>query len=422
MSSPTLQLDPAATISEHTAPPRLRRRWAIAFGLYTLATNVTFTQAVWVLYLAAQGYSPLAIGLFEMGFHLAKLVAEVPTGIFADLCGRRASLIVSCAVAAGAALLFLHPTAALIALSFGLQGIAYAFRGGADSALLWGLAARSGTLDRAAWYSRLFSRMLLVTIFAQTAGTAAGGLLAGVFPTLPFLCGALAVTAGIPPLLLLPEQRASTPHTPRARPLAHLRDGLRAVAADPLLLGLLLLSGLTASVYTTIGYYTQLYLGSLGFSLVAVGVIVAAGVVPDTLGAAAAPHLLRRMPRRAVLAIFAGMECLGVACLGAGGPVLALLGYVVLMHGGDAVLYPALNTYLNERSPEAQRATVLSLDTGLFSAAMIVLFPLFGLGLTQIAYPVTYRWICVAFAAGMVGIAALVALLYRARSMTSSTL
>src|SRR5262249_30406481 len=152
------------------------------------------------------------------------------------------------------------------------------------------------------------------------------------------------------------------------------------------LLGLLLLSRLTACVFTTVGYYTQLYFGALGFSLAAVGVLFAACVVPDALGAAVAPRLLRRMPRRVLLAVFVGMECLGLACLGAGTAVLAVVGYVVLLHSGDAVLYPALNTYLNERSPETQRATVLSLDTGVFSAAMIVLFPLFGLGLTQIPY------------------------------------
>lgn len=416
MSSSTLDTKSITTESAPIAPRRLRRRWAVAFGLYTLATNVTFTQAVWVLYLAAQGYSPLAIGLFEMGFHLAKLAAEVPTGIFADLRGRRASLIVSSAVAAGASLLFLHPTAPMIALSFALQGIAFAFRGGADSALLWGLAERSGAPDRTAWYSRLFSRMLLVIIFAQTAGTAAGGFLAGIFPTLPFLCAALTAAAAIAPLLLLPEQRAPIESGRQPRPLAHVRSGLRAVAADPVLLGMLLLSGLTASVYTTIGYYTQLYFGSLGFSLAAVGVIVAAGVVPDALGAAIAPRILRWLPRRTVLAVFVGAECLGVACLGAGSPALALVGYLVLLHSGDAVLYPALNTYLNERSPEPQRATVLSLDTGLFSAAMIVLFPLFGLGLTQIAYPVAYRWICVAFVAGVVAIATAVVLLRRRRA------
>jgi len=410
----TTIIDPTLALpATRPTPTATQRRWALAFGLYTAATNITITQTVWVIYLATHGYTPFAIGLFEMGFHLAKFLAEVPTGIFADLRGRRASLVVSCALGACAQLLFLRPTALFIALNFALQGVAYAFRGGADSALLWTLAERTGSPDRTAWYSRLFSRMLLVTIFAQTVGTASGGFLAGVSAMLPFVCSAVFTAAGIPPLLLLPEHRLGAHR--RTRPLAHLATGLRAVRADSILLGLLLLSGLTASVFTTIGYYTQLYFRDLGFSLAAVGVLIALCVVPDSLGAAVTPRLLRWMPRRLVLVVFVTLECLGLLALSVGQRELAVLGYVGLLHVGDSVLYPALNTYLNERSPEAQRATVLSLDTGFFSAAMIVLFPLFGLGLTHIAYVTVFRGTCVALISGALTIAAGVWLLSRPR-------
>src|SRR5262249_55722617 len=160
----------------------------------------------------------------------------------------------------------------------------------------------------------------------------------------------------------------------------------RAVWSDPVLLGLLLLSGLTASVFTTIGYYTQLYFKGLGFSLAAVGVIVAITIVPSAACAALAPRVMRWVPRRTLLVACVGLECAGLLALASQQRLPALLGFVVLLHVGDSLLLPALSTYLNERSPEAQRATVLSLDTGLFSAIMIVLFPLFGLGLTHISY------------------------------------
>ena len=104
------------------APPATQRRWAIAFGLYTAATNLIFTQGVWVISLSIHGFSPFAIGLFETCFHVAKFLAEAPTGIFADLVGRRLSLIVSALLVVVAELLFLAPTPTLIAISFGLRG------------------------------------------------------------------------------------------------------------------------------------------------------------------------------------------------------------------------------------------------------------------------------------------------------------
>ncbi|HEX6544360.1 MAG TPA: MFS transporter [Ktedonobacterales bacterium] len=402
MNLPSIVELPAVEIAPYTT----QRRWALAFGVYTAATNLIFTQGVWVVYLALSGYSPFAIGLFETCFHLAKFIAEVPTGIFADLVGRRISLIISALLVVVAEMLFLAPTPALIALSFTLQGLAFAFRGGADSALLWTLVERSGSAEKAMRYSRLFSRMFVIVLLMQTAGVATGGFLLDAGRALPFVCSALTSAVAILPLLALPEHRAHAEQRPH--PLAHLREGLRAVGRDPGLLGLLLLSGLTAGVMTTIGYYTQLYYHSIGFSLATIGLLLAIPVVPDALFAAATPRIIRWLPRRWVLAIFVGAEMVGLLALASRVPGLALVGYLGLLHVGDSVLYPAISTYLNERSPEAQRATVLSLETGLFSAIMIVLFPLFGLGLTHIDFSVAYWWTFVALLVGSVGIVALV--------------
>src|SRR5579885_2398525 len=107
MSATDLTPSPVVITREPSAPAATQRRWALAYGVYSAATNLTFTQAIWVIYLASRGYSPFAIGLFEMTFHLAKFVAEVPTGIFADLVGRRASLIVAAGLAFAGELLFL---------------------------------------------------------------------------------------------------------------------------------------------------------------------------------------------------------------------------------------------------------------------------------------------------------------------------
>lgn len=390
-----------------------RRRWNIAFACYTLAINTSFTRAVWMVYLAAHGYSPFALGLVEMIFHLAKFIAEVPTGVFADLAGRRTSLIVSCALAAIGELLFISPSFPVIAVSFALLGVAYAFRGGADSAMLWALAERAGVSDKAAHYSKLYSRMFLLLLLGETIGAASGGFIGGIWALLPFISQGIVTALAIPPLLLLPEIRLA--RSERHSPLRHVGAGLRAAWRDPILLGLLLLSGLTASVFTTLGYYTQLYFHGLGFSLGAIGIIFALAIVPDSLFAWLAPRIIHHLPLPWLLTIFVSAEALGLAAMSAQQPVLGVVGFVLLFHSADAVLTPTISRYLNDRSPEAQRATVLSLDTGLFSAAMIVLFPLFGLGLTHASYHIIYLWALAALIGGSLIIALMIWLLRRAR-------
>ncbi len=81
-------------------------------------------------------------------------------------------------------------------------------------------------------------------------------------------------------------------------------------------------------------------------------------------------------------------------------------------------MQPAVSTNLNERIPEAQRATVLSLETGFFSLAMMVLYPLFGLGLAHLSYGAVYRWTLFGFIGAVSALVVLVRVLLRRRKAT----
>ena len=401
-----------AASGEGTAPaPVPWRRWLVAFYCFDSTTSLLFTGAVWVIYLASRGYSPLAIGLFETIFHIAKFVAEVPTGIFADLVGRRKSLVICCVIGAVENLLFLVPVPPIMVLSFSLAGISWAFRGGAHEAILWMIAGRADPANQAAHYSKLISRMFMLALVGEIIGTASGGFLGYLLTILPFLCQSAAFATGIIPLLLLPEQRGTKEQ--RVHPLAHLRAGLRAVRQAPVLLGLLLISSLVDSCWQTIYFYYQLYLHGLGFSLSIIGLLVAASTVSGFLFTAATPFIMRHLPQRWLVPLFVSMEIVGLFCMSLPQAVVSLFGYLVLFEAAEAVLTPAISTYINERSPEAQRATIFSLQTGLFSAAMIVLFPLFGLGITQVAYSTVYLWTLEGLTIGSIAIGILVWILKR---------
>lgn len=401
----------ATSGEELVSAPVPWRRWRSAFYCFDATGSLLFTNAVWVIYLASRGYSPLAIGLFETIFHIAKFIAEVPTGIFADLVGRRKSLLICCIIGAIENLLFLVPTPPMMVLSFALAGIAWAFRGGAHEAILWMIAGHAEPANQAARYSKLISRMFMLALVGEIIGTASGGFLGHILTILPFLCQSAACAVGIIPLLLLPEQRgAKEQHT---HPLAHLRTGLRAVRQAPALLGLLLISSLTDSCWQTIYFYYQLYLHGLGFSLSLVGLLVAGSTITGFLFTAAAPRIMRHLPQHWLVPLFVGVEIAGLFCMSLPQTVISLFGYLVLFQASVAVLSPAISTYINERSPEAQRATIFSLQTGLFSAAMIILFPLFGLGITQVAYSTVYLWTLEGLTIGSIAIGTLVWILKR---------
>ena len=79
--------------------PRLRRQLRGVY-LYEGACCLDITTAVWVALLAARGYSLWQIGLAEGVFHVVSLMAEIPSGMAADLLGRKRTLALSGVMAA----------------------------------------------------------------------------------------------------------------------------------------------------------------------------------------------------------------------------------------------------------------------------------------------------------------------------------
>jgi MFS family permease len=373
-----------------------------------------FTSAIWMIYLANHGYSPLALGLFEMLFHIGKFVTEVPTGIFADLLGRRRSLMLSCVLAAVSTLLLLTPGVAAIIVSFLLSGTAYAFLGGAGEAILWNIAGYADPQHQPGRYSHLVSRMYLVGMIGEIIGTTSGGYLGNLLILLPFLLRSFFALLGLLPLYFLPEQKIARSERPSA--LHHLGQSLQVVWRSPALTGLLLISGLTTGCWQTIYFFYQLYLHGLGFSLNAIGLIVAASTVSNFFFTALTPRVMRWLPERWLVPGCVGCEIAGLALMSLPQAWLGLAGYLLCFQASVAVLSPAISTYINQRTPEARRATVLSLQTGLFSAAMIVLFPLFGLGVTLIPYSVVYLWTLLALGVGTLG--TLLLFVYKRRSFS----
>ena len=371
-----------------TAPQR--RRWLLAYTLYNGFTSITFTNAVWVIYLATHGYSAFAIGLLETLFHVAKFLAEVPTGAFADIIGRRASLIVANVLGALDQLFFLMPSPPLMILSFILSGTSYAFRGGAGEAILWSIACEGDEADHTR-YSRIYSQMFILTSAGQLVGAAMGGVMGNALVYLPFLCQIVAYLVGALGLLPLPEQRGvARAAGERVSAFGHILTGWHIAWRDPLLIGLLLLSGLIECIWATTGYYSQLYLHGRGFSLAVIGLLASASMAFSIAFTAITPALMRRLAPLRLVVIFFAAGVVGLLFLCTPGIALYLLGFVVITQVAPSVLGPAISTYVNARSPEAQRATVLSFQTALFSLSMVVLFPLFGLGVTHTTYQVMY--------------------------------
>ena len=73
-------------------PLNLKRQLRCIY-LSDFFSGLRITDAVWVALLAARGFSLLEIGLAKSIYYTVSLLAEIPSGMAADLFGRKRALV-----------------------------------------------------------------------------------------------------------------------------------------------------------------------------------------------------------------------------------------------------------------------------------------------------------------------------------------
>jgi MFS family permease len=158
------------------------------FYLYRFVSNFQFWMPIFVIFLIEErGLTLAQIALLETVFSLTSLSAEVPTGGVADRFGRRTSILLGSATLAGAIVFFaLAPSFGWLAGAYFVWAIARTLESGADSAFVYDSLSAVGHESQ----------------FAQIIGRAQAFWLAGALSA--SLIGApLAALIGLQPVILM---------------------------------------------------------------------------------------------------------------------------------------------------------------------------------------------------------------------------
>ena len=125
----------------------LKKQLACLYTNYFF-TGLRITDAVWVALLAARGFSLWEIGFAESVFHIISLLCEVPSGMAADLLGRKKTLVVGgvCVVLYNVLMAF-APDLFSICVAMGLYALANAMFSGTFSALTYDSLKQCGKTD-----------------------------------------------------------------------------------------------------------------------------------------------------------------------------------------------------------------------------------------------------------------------------------
>lgn len=99
--------------------------------------NLSLTGA-WVAILAARGYSLVEIGIAETVFHIFSLTFEIPSGVFADVFGRKQMLVVSSIMRViGSICMICSKNLTMVCAAIACFAVSYNFSSGSGDALAY---------------------------------------------------------------------------------------------------------------------------------------------------------------------------------------------------------------------------------------------------------------------------------------------
>ena len=354
----------------------------ISLHLYNFLFSLRITDAVWVVFLLDRGFSLAQVGIAEGVFHLVSFVCEIPSGMAADLLGRKRTLIATGLCGSASAVFMAFSTDfGGICLSMAFQALMYNLCSGTQEALTYDSLKAAGLqeqyLKRNAWLLGLSQTSAAISCALGGLAAALGFFRAyAVSALLSAVCGVTAMTLTEPLVTQSQRQRAERPFSGLGLRLKeHVILSVRFLREHPRT-ACKIFSGAAAGVpiYLTFMYLQQHLLNS-GLPSVFLGGALLLVRFAGTAGVAVGGKLKARLFSCVILcAVCSGI---GTVLAGFGWWIPALLGGM-LAQFMDSIIALRLDASLNDDFPSDQRATLVSVDSMVYSLLMIAASPLTG--------------------------------------------
>ncbi|MXX80055.1 MAG: MFS transporter [Chloroflexi bacterium] len=345
-----------------------------------------FWLPVWFLFLRTEhSLSYTQIGLMEVLFGIATIIAEVPTGAIADRFGRRSALVLSAFGFAAGITLFAGLGYPLLVLGYALMAVTRTLLSGSGDALLFDTLrslGRTGEYERHSGRARALATagLLVATLFAGPIVSSLGFQAAILLSAVGMGC------AGVAALLLREPPRREADFADSTEPvdeppvrrhtLHDIVQAVRIVRTVRPVLWTILLSAVMFATLDLPDFFIQPFIRSHGIDPVDAldaGFTYSGLMLPSFFGVMlgsiiAAPLAARLGESRALPTIWllGGLAMLPLLLVDHLGLVAALS----LLAASTAIVEPLAGGYINRRIPSDQRATVLSVFS-LVTAVMI---------------------------------------------------
>jgi MFS family permease len=348
--------------------------------IYFFLMSLSITRGFWMIYLASKGISLVELGILEGMFHVTSFVMETPTGAIADLFGRKFSRILSRFFLVADALLILYGTSFThYFIAFMLCAIGWNLESGAGDALVYDSLVEIKEENN---YMKVNGRIEMTYQVAQAAGLAIGGVIAGISYHYLYYGQVFIIAASVAVALFFKETRVG-------REQAHEKekpglveclkkqyiDSFKVIKGNNRLIYMIVFLNALGVFTTTTFFYMQIYCKENGLKEGTIGIVFAVSCILGAIGGISAHRIEASVKERKLL--FSLPVIFMILLWGMIWFRTALITFIVISMF-DSITYVIYFDYVNRLIPSAERATLLSFSSMIFSFFMIFIFPVFG--------------------------------------------
>lgn len=347
-----------------------------------LYSSAVFAQlslsGAWVAILAARGFSLAQIGFAETVFHIVSILFEIPSGVLADVFGRKKTLVISCLMRIiGNLVMVFSNNFALVCLSIAFQALNYNFSSGSGDALAYDSLKSVGQEEK---FDRYASNQLVIYRVCEGLSTLTAGFALVIGYKIAYATGVFTAAVQLVILAGLVEVRL----TPLAKDFNIWKEIISCFRKSFLFLKearkamlLMFTNSFVGALDILLLFFLQAKLPMAGIPNWALGLALLFLQMGGIVGARLI-LLAKKVRYRVIFALAVTVILSGIALEHTGLYLLMTLGGFMASMADDA-LQVRTNTRLQDMFPSEQRATLISIESFTFSVLMIVLSPLAGL-------------------------------------------
>ena len=345
----------------------------------SLLAGLEFTSyfgitSFWILFFIQNGLSLLQIGLLQSIFHGTSLLCEIPSGMLADRFSYKTNLYLARLSSIGSSILILFGQGNfwIYAIAMMVNAWSYNFDSGTSTAFLFDSAVEAGQKDRYLQISSFLSGVAEVT---RTLGTVvAGFFIHGALAWTYYIAIALSVLSIL--LIFLMKEPESKSDERNHLTLKRILEVVKQEWQEKTVLFYWMLTyQLVGTIMCMFYFYYQQKISDLASWQVSLIMLIGSGF--NLLAVYLASQIGKKWNSNQVFPILVALTGLTLLLVGLKTP-FAYLSVYLLTNALYAVYQPIYYNDLQAYLPSSVRATMLSINSMMFSLSMIVIFPLTG--------------------------------------------